>query len=68
MLHGSSTVPAAVHGPQRIDREILDRTEVLEAFEDTPWVPSDLKEVVDAALGCIDLTIDPSELFRPPGA
>lgn len=49
-------------------QEILNRTEVLEAFEDTPWVPADLKEVVDAALGCTDYVDDPWDMFRPPGA
>jgi len=30
----------------------LDATEARGAFADTPWIPGELKEVVDAALGC----------------
>ena len=30
----------------------LDATEARGVFSDTPWIPGELKEVVDAALGC----------------
>ena len=30
----------------------LDSTEARGAFADTPWIPGELREVVDAALGC----------------
>ena len=33
-------------------QEMLDATEARGVFADVPWIPGQLKEVVDAALGC----------------
>lgn len=48
-------------------QEMLDSTQVREAFEETPWFQAELAEVVDSALGCAVWPDDPSTLFRPPG-
>jgi len=44
----------------------LDATEVRGAFEDTPWIPGELKEVVTAALGCQWFPDDPESVYRYP--
>jgi hypothetical protein len=43
----------------------LDDTSARGAFADTPWVPAELKEVVDAALGCVGFPESPENLYRP---
>jgi hypothetical protein len=37
-----------------------------EAFADTPWIPSQLKEVFEVALGCDGYPENPENLYRPP--
>ncbi|MGI9649407.1 MAG: hypothetical protein ACR2OI_12915 [Acidimicrobiia bacterium] len=44
----------------------LDDTEARGAFKDVPWVPTELSEVVDAALGCEGFPDDPQSIYRYP--
>lgn len=44
----------------------LDETEERRAFEDVPWMPSELSEVVSAALGCEWFPDDPQSIYRYP--
>ena len=37
-----------------------------EAFADTPWVPSALKEIFEVALGCDGYPEHPADVYRPP--
>ncbi len=43
----------------------LDATEGRGAFADTPWVPSEMKEIVEASIGCSDLAEHPENSYRP---
>lgn len=43
----------------------LDDTAERGAFADTPWIPGELKEVVDAALGCVGFPEQPEDVYRP---
>jgi hypothetical protein len=44
----------------------LDATTERGAFADTPWVPAELKEVVEAFLACELFTENPEDALRPP--
>lgn len=44
----------------------LDATEGRGAFAETPWVPSELKEIVTAALGCEWFPEHPEDVYRYP--
>lgn len=44
----------------------LDATTERGVFADTPWIPGELKEVVEALLGCAAFPENPEDLFRPP--
>jgi hypothetical protein len=46
----------------------LDATAARGVFTDTPWIPGELKEVVDAALGCESFPENPEAVFRQPPA
>ncbi len=46
----------------------LDATAEREAFADTPWIPGQLTEIVDYALGCSSLVENPEDVYRPPPA
>jgi hypothetical protein len=46
----------------------LDATEARGVFADTPWIPGELKEVVDAALGCESFPENPELVFLHPPA
>ena len=46
----------------------LDATAARDVFADTPWIPGELKEVVDAALGCESFPENPEAVFRQPPA
>jgi hypothetical protein len=46
----------------------LDATAAAGAFADTPWIPSEMKEVVEAALGCQWFPEDPEDVYRYPPA
>jgi len=46
----------------------LDATSARGVFADTPWIPGELKEVVDAALGCESFPENPEAVFRQPPA
>ncbi len=49
----------------------LDATADRGAFADTPWIPTELSEVVEARLGCQLFPEEPENVFRPapvPGA
>jgi len=43
----------------------LDATADRGAFADTPWLPSEMKEIVDAALGCVGFPAQPDDVYRP---
>ena len=44
----------------------LDATEERGVFADTPWIPGELKEVVDILLGCEGYPEHPEDVYRPP--
>jgi hypothetical protein len=44
----------------------LDATAERGVFTDTPWIPGELKEVVNAVLGCNTYPEHPEDMFRPP--
>ena len=44
----------------------LDETEERGAFEDVAWLPGELSEVVNAALGCEWFPDDPQSIYRYP--
>jgi len=44
----------------------LDATTERGIFADTPWIPGELKEVVEALLGCASFPENPEDLFLPP--
>jgi hypothetical protein len=46
----------------------LDATAGRGVFADTPWIPGELKEVVDAALGCESFPENPEAVYRQPPA
>jgi len=46
----------------------LDATAERGAFTDAPWIPNELKEIVDYALGCSSLPAHPEDAYRPPPA
>ncbi len=37
-----------------------------EAFAETPWIPSELKEIFELALGCDGYPEHPENVYRPP--
>ena len=43
----------------------LDATADRGAFTDVPWIPRELKEIVEYALGCSDLPQNPQDVYRP---
>ncbi len=43
----------------------MDATDERGAFADTPWLPSELKEIVSALLGCDVYPQHPEDMFRP---
>ncbi|MGI9528727.1 MAG: hypothetical protein ACR2NG_03375 [Acidimicrobiia bacterium] len=43
----------------------LDATADRGVFEDVPWMPNELKEIVDYALGCASLPQNPQDVYRP---
>ena len=49
-------------------QERLDATASADDLADTPWIPSEMKEVVEAALGCQWFPEDPGEVYRYPPA
>ena len=44
----------------------LDATAERRVFADTPWIPEELTEIVDYALGCSSLVENPEDVYRPP--
>jgi len=44
----------------------LDATADRGVFADTPWIPGELKETVNYALGCDSLPQNPENAYRPP--
>ena len=44
----------------------LDATAARGVFTDTPWLPGELKETVNYALGCDSLPAHPEDAYRPP--
>lgn len=43
----------------------LDATAERGIFADTPWMPSELKEVIDVLVGCAAFPDNPQDLYRP---
>lgn len=43
----------------------LDATAERGVFADTPWIPGELKETVNYALGCDQLPANPQDAYRP---
>ena len=43
----------------------LDATESRGVFADTPWLPAEFSEVVDARLGCDLFPENPDSVFQP---
>lgn len=44
----------------------FDGTAERGVFEDVPWIAGELKEVVEALLGCDGLPENPEDVYRPP--
>jgi hypothetical protein len=44
----------------------LDATAARDVFADMPWIPGELKEVVNATLGCESFPENPGAVFRQP--
>ena len=44
----------------------LDATADRGVFADTPWIPGEFKEIVDAVIGCDVLPDNPQDMYRPP--
>lgn len=44
----------------------LDATAARGVFEDVPWIPGELQEIVDYALGCAGVPQNPQDAYRPP--
>ncbi len=47
-------------------QERLDATEARGAFADTPWIPGEMKEVVERVLGCVWFPDNPEDVYRYP--
>ena len=43
----------------------LDATAERGAFANTPWIPSEMKEIVEVVLGCDQYPANPEDLYRP---
>jgi hypothetical protein len=43
----------------------LDATAERGAFANTPWIPSEMKEIVEVVLGCDQYPPNPEDLYRP---
>ncbi len=43
----------------------LDATAERLVFGETPWIPGELKEVVDAVIGCAGYPENPEDVYRP---
>lgn len=46
----------------------LDATEERGVFTDTPWIPGEMKEVVERVLGCVWFPENPEDVYRYPSA
>ena len=44
----------------------LDATEQRGVFADTPWIPGEMKEVVERVLGCVWFPENPEDVYRYP--
>jgi hypothetical protein len=43
----------------------LDATAERGAFANTPWIPTEMKEIVEVVLGCDQYPANPEDLYRP---
>jgi hypothetical protein len=43
----------------------LDATAERGAFANTPWIPAEMKEIVEVVLGCDQYPANPEDLYRP---
>lgn len=60
---------AAIAGDKAVCVDLqadLDATAERGVFVGNPWLPGELKEVVEAVIGCAGYPDDPADLFRPP--
>jgi hypothetical protein len=48
--------------------EVNAIAEQREVFADTPWIPGELKELFEVALGCDGYPDQPEDVYRPPSA
>ena len=46
----------------------FDATAGRETFADTPWIPGEMKEVVEAVIGCEGYPENPQDVYRPPAS
>jgi hypothetical protein len=44
----------------------LNATEERGVFADTPWIPGEMKEIVEVLLGCEGYPEHPEDVYRPP--
>ena len=63
---------AAYRAGLAADREVCDEFQArldaiteAGAFADTPWMPSELKDLAEYALGCSSLVQNPEDAYRP---
>jgi hypothetical protein len=49
-----------------VQAEVNSIGEQGEAFADTPWLPTELKELFEVALGCDGYPENPEDVYRPP--
>ncbi len=49
-------------------RAQLDATAERVAFADTPWIPTEMKEVVESIIDCSGYPESPEDAYRPPPA
>lgn len=58
----------ALAGDRQVCEEFqakLDATEERGVFVDTPWIPGEMKEMVDFSIGCSNLPEHPEDFYRP---
>jgi hypothetical protein len=46
----------------------LNATEARGVFAETPWIPGELKEIVEGVIGCAGYPENPGDVYRPPPA
>jgi hypothetical protein len=54
-------------GPDSSDIR-FNATEARGVFAETPWIPGELKEIVEGVIGCAGYPENPGDVYRPPPA